>query len=942
MTTPGADFSASVLRADDLLVLTFDFVNFGLDTASGGPPKLSRISADQPAFVVLRFQPQHIAEQYVTDAFFTPSAYPAGPSRLAFQIADDVQTVGFSLPELLALTRQAPSLAENAVDHVPMPDGPPPPEPSPLQTAIELPYRLFLSPDTAGGWAHAIDAVIHDGVAELWHTRLGVRQDGSVDETRLPTIRAIWARGLGPEGPDSLGLSPTGRECTAISYLSSDYTQTVTRLGPGFPQGEEDPYLPQPLRATRLVLSALGGWTDIRGDWDFPDDPNQIWPTTPLAGWRQIVAQGRDQYVRVVQKGYLYPLGHRAVLEKVVERALPAGAGAEYLRETTLQIAVRESVRDYEEVSGSHPRNAQLPMRRARLETLVTPHLDEPAGTSFAPSVDGQPFAFHVVGEDWAGGQVDLHMPLLFVPESDVGGGAEAYGPLRTVEVRGQQVALAPNPPSPGTTSLPVQSFDFAAVSVPELSPPFLPFAETAAVRIPAVDHLVGSAAPTLATPVELLDPETTAGQVFARVASGHALDLDLPTDRAGGLVRPNLGIGGLSRTLGAVPGGLDALTAPGGKVDPAALFSAALGDAKLLGGISLKDVIGDIVDLTQLPTLSRSTGPNGADVSFTWNPPLRDAPPAPLILNVGGASALTLRTSIHLPAGSGANPQFSVDGLLTQFAIDFLGVVRVDFEALQFHAELGRKLDVDPRGVRVELRNELQFLNELANILPANGFSDPPALALSPDGVDVGYSLGLPSAGVGMFSLEQVAFSAGITLPFVAKPAAVRLAFSERAHPFLVTVAMIGGGGFLAIEVDTAGIRRIEGSIEVGANLTVDLGVVSANVHVMAGFYFGLKTGADGHQAIDFSAYLRIGGAVELLGIAGISIEIYLAMSYESAPVPRIGGRASVVVGVHLLMFTTSVHLSTEKYFAIPARDPSFDDLVDETEWETYCRAFA
>jgi hypothetical protein len=66
------------------------------------------------------------------------------------------------------------------------------------------------------------------------------------------------------------------------------------------------------------------------------------------------------------------------------------------------------------------------------------------------------------------------------------------------------------------------------------------------------------------------------------------------------------------------------------------------------------------------------------------------------------------------------------------------------------------------------------------------------------------------------------------------------------------------------------------------------------------------------------------------------------------------IGGRASVVVGVHLLMFTKSVRLSTEKHFAIPPRsgpggmsaaslgDVSFDELVEENDWEAYCRAFA
>jgi hypothetical protein len=213
----------------------------------------------------------------------------------------------------------------------------------------------------------------------------------------------------------------------------------------------------------------------------------------------------------------------------------------------------------------------------------------------------------------------------------------------------------------------------------------------------------------------------------------------------------------------------------------------------------------------------------------------------------------------------------------------------------------------------------------------------------ITPQSVTAGYSVGLPPAGVGILSLEQVALSASVVLPLDSRPAAVRLAFSERTHPFLVSVSGIGGSGYFALEVDTERVRRLEGAVEVGANITVDLAIVSANVHVMGGFYFGLSRVGD-KDHIEFAAYLRIGGSVELLGIAGVSVDFVLSMSLElddGRPV-SVGGRASVVVAVHLLMFTKSVSLSTEKHFAIAAHDPTFDDLVDEADWETYCRAYA
>jgi hypothetical protein len=943
MTGPDPDFSVDVLRAADLLALTFGFVNLRVEFPDGQPPQVSRMTAGQPAYIIVELPPQHIAEQYMSDSFFTPSAALADRSRLVFAVPDDAGTFPFALAHLLDWSGQTLSVTANAVVQPAGPDRPAPAEPTTVQTAIELPYRLILSPDAGGAWANAVDAVTHDGVTEVWHTRLGVGQDGRVDETRMPTLRAVWARDLGGAPPDSLGSALDGVTRGAIAHLSSDFSQTVMRFGPGFGTGgEEDPYDPPPLAATHLVLSALGGWTDLSGSWDFPDDLQQVWPSFPVIGWRHITAQGRDQYVRVVKKGLLYPLGHRAVFAQVIERRLAPGTATDYLCATS-RVCVREPVRDYTQASASHPHDAMLPLRQARIETLVTPDLAAPTAASFVPTgLDNVPFAFHVVGQDWQGGRVDLRMPLVFVPADDAGAGAVLYtDEIRTVGLQGQPVALAPDPPAPGGTTLPVQSLTLTADIVPTPGSPLLPYVETASVNVPAIDHLVGSAAPAGAVSIELRDPASTAGEVFARITSANGgLALDLPTDRAGGLVRPNLSIGGISRSLGAVPGGLDALADPTQTFDPATLFSQALGDATLLGGISLKDVIGHIVDLSQLPSLSHTDGQAGSDVVFSWQPPLKEF--GPLKLDIGGSSALNLRTAMHLPRGEGTSPQFTVDGSLTNFAIDFVNVVRISFTSLSFAAALGRKMDVDPRGVRLDLRNELSFLNALADVLPADGFSDPPALTVTQDGVTATYSLGLPSAGIGIFNLEQVALSAGITLPFVAQPAVLRLAFSDAAHPFLVTVAMIGGGGFFALEVDTGGIRRIEGSIEVGANLSVDLGIVAANVHVMAGFYFGLRIGPDGHDAIEFSAYLRIGGAVELLGIAGISIDIYLAMTYESSPVPRIGGSASVVVGVHLLMFATSVRLHTQRYFAIPSHDPAFDDLVDGDDWETYCRAFA
>jgi hypothetical protein len=53
------------------------------------------------------------------------------------------------------------------------------------ETAIEMPYRLIISPNQYGAWAHASTPVSSQaGRTELWHTRLGSRPARAARSTR--------------------------------------------------------------------------------------------------------------------------------------------------------------------------------------------------------------------------------------------------------------------------------------------------------------------------------------------------------------------------------------------------------------------------------------------------------------------------------------------------------------------------------------------------------------------------------------------------------------------------------------------------------------------------------------------------------------------------------------------------------------------------------------
>ncbi|MCA1690032.1 MAG: hypothetical protein LC720_06240, partial [Actinobacteria bacterium] len=135
-----------------------------------------------------------------------------------------------------------------------------------------------------------------------------------------------------------------------------------------------------------------------------------------------------------------------------------------------------------------------------------------------------------------------------------------------------------------------------------------------------------------------------------------------------------------------------------------------------------------------------------------------------------------------------------------------------------------------------------------------------------------------------------------------------------------------------------------------------VNLGVASANVHALAGFYFGIDaTGAT------FGAFLRIGGSVDLLGIVSISIELYLGLQYTTDH-GTIAGTASLTVSVHVLLTDVSVSLTMHKEFhiaepgghaaigpqaraalaAVATPRVTFDQAMSQLDWHHYCTAFA
>lgn len=179
------------------------------------------------------------------------------------------------------------------------------------QTALELPYRLLISPNRAALWTHRTQPFGTRGRYELWHTRLVVPNGQSfneLDPEHPAPLRALWSPDYRPDqkrerqGTDSIGKGKEGR-----SALSDDDRHQLVVLTSAFRGYETDrllpvfsvlgagqsqvaaapilinfgptPYIPKPFQASQVMLTPLGGWLKSRGAWTPPRTAKAIKPT---------------------------------------------------------------------------------------------------------------------------------------------------------------------------------------------------------------------------------------------------------------------------------------------------------------------------------------------------------------------------------------------------------------------------------------------------------------------------------------------------------------------------------------------------------------------------------------------------------------------------------------------------------------------------------------
>jgi hypothetical protein len=634
-----------------------------------------------------------------------------------------------------------------------------PREPSADVTALELPYRLLISPLPPARWRHSDLPVERRGRTELWHTRL-THAEGTRGADSPSAIRALWSPDYRPperideiisllaEKPEPPSGPAPNPDLLRMSLDPLDRLMLV-RLMAGFDARRDDggPYRPRAASAGRLQLSSLGALLDAEGEW------STLPAGVDLQQWRHLSTTGRDHYVRVMYAGYLCPFGHAASLVKVTERVFETVQGQRVaLLRQRFFLAVREPVREFDG-TGHVFSGRNMPLARVEIVSRTTPDLVEPGmgqselakgpegsayGSGIAKRMIFWPmvptatpgvaadFLFRLDVTDIRGRQSSFAMPLLFVGKladdrfaKQVRSGYNAADPSRRrARLGGAAIAFAPEDDGePGRTTFPTDYLDFRAGDPSFRRPAFYPEIDRARVGVKPVQRLLGS--PDFSAEVtypeiykkEGFAPAANAGSLFLQMVDAVPLPFggapgEAKSDALGALASPQQQLLGLSRRLGPVAGkaatGVDAVRnnladITAGTFDPKQFFD----NAKILGGVPLADILGPATALAgaDVPKLVSRDLPDRVEATFDFSHEVKTSDPLNLIIPradpAGPPTRLTMHGQMTAPLDPGKKPTAEAHGSLENFKINLFGFIIIWFERIDFVARRGEKPEV-------------------------------------------------------------------------------------------------------------------------------------------------------------------------------------------------------------------------------------------------------
>jgi hypothetical protein len=938
----------SLVRPDDMTVLSFAFVGFDLDTAAE-PPLVRR---RQPlASVIVEIGPQSIAERAFKvelrqagkrKALDEPVTRPvdarlAGVTRIAFD-ASKSREISLTARTLLDWSAYALRVRPPARRDGSVPDSS---RSNTAETAIEAPYRLFMSPESTGSFRHSEGrAIAGSPRTDLFRTDLVTREQA---RPRVFPLAAL-------PGPDPFPV---------VAMSDADRRNIVARAKN------------EPFSIDRLALSSLGATIRWNVEWDAT-------AASDLASWQHDATLGRDDVVRIAYHGFLFPFGHRTVFVKLTQRryepapdlrAHDRTRGAFLRKELFLLVGERERAFD----------DPRLGLKAVRIITRRTPPLDHATSSEdndFWPKVGQKNVVFEVEILDHEGRASRFLVPLIWVParykSTDIANVRDKYRQAaeRVADLGDQLVGWGLNGTA-GDTTLITETATFDAIPVPSSNPSvpsFTPILDTARIRLPSLDHILRGrpSMPGVKIPsadIKLVDPLQATREVFAEIVGADGFKVDFGRfglDRLAGFASPNLDIRTLSRRFGPL------------SFDPRVTLPKSFGDflgnaPRLFGIVDLKALLAKELNVPDIfekaPKLLQEFRSGHWHYSYEWCAhDLSSVGP----IKVTEDSSLCLHVDVDVPL-DGSAPLLKTGATLTGFKVEFPPsnepIVTVAFSSLDFTSISGGKPDVKPVIDSVKFGGSLGFLDGLRKGMNFGSGSSGPSIHVGLDSIEAAFGLSFPKIPLGVFNLKNLSFGAKFTLNLLSAvmgELAPRLRFNvaERDRPFLLSVGIYGGGGYFSIEFQykdaNLAIVALGVALEFGGSASIDIVLATGEVHVLGGLYFWKRD-----DAMEAGGYLRCGGSLRVIDLITISAEFVLTLGYyREGSHDYFFGRATLHVEVDVFFFSVPVDLIVERRFGgnssdrlagrrrylVPAdpSPPTIGDIIPSKElWGKYWDAF-
>jgi hypothetical protein len=353
------------------------------------------------------------------------------------------------------------------------------------------------------------------------------------------------------------------------------------------------------------------------------------------------------------------------------------------------------------------------------------------------------------------------------------------------------------------------------------------------------------------------------------------------------------------------------------GIFDPTDYFGQVIGNVQnaVLFGVNLSDILKPITGAVtaSLPGITCTFDGSQYNFGFTWQTSLFQTPSQP-ILATSPKSVLQMSGTMTVGV-NGQELAYTANGSISYITINFYFTgdaapdLSLEFDSVTFSQVGGQATQFHVSTPNVSFNGALSFISGILDTFQ-NFFGDllgvgAPALNITPLGLTYSLpSIAIPEIALGAVDITGISFDCIVSLPFTnAKQPEITFDLSTKENPFVITILLLGGGGFADITANTKGVDSFDVSLQAGAECGINIaGIVTGDAYIFAGIIYAY----DGN--VTLTAFVTAGGDVSVLGLISASLNVTVTLTYQPSNPPTLSGTAQLTFEVHVLFFSESV----------------------------------